>query len=81
MGNLEAQVNLANLYDEGGGVRENFDKARHWYKRAVSRGSPEAAYNLGMSYLNRGHVRWAEYWLHVAKSMGDKDADEQLRRL
>ncbi|GLQ90251.1 hypothetical protein [Dyella flagellata] len=29
MGSLEAQVNLANLYDEGDGVKESFEKARY----------------------------------------------------
>jgi uncharacterized protein len=81
MGNIEAQVNLANIYGDGDGVRSDFDKARYWYKRAISGGSPEAAYNLSMSYLNRGDARWAKHWLSVAKAMGDADAGEQLRRL
>jgi TPR repeat protein len=81
MGNVEAQVNLANIYDGGDRVRSDFDKARFWYKRAVSRGSPEAAYNLGVSYLNRGDARWAKHWLSIAKAMGDEDAPEQLKRL
>jgi TPR repeat protein len=80
MGNVEAQVNLANIYDEGDGIKSNFDKARYWYKRAISAGSPEGAYNLGMSYLNRGDVRWSKHWLNVAKAMGDEDASEQLNK-
>jgi TPR repeat protein len=80
-GSCEAQVNIANIYDEGGGVKVSFDKARYWYKRAIAGGSPEAAYNLGISYLNRGNVRWARHWLHVAKSMGDEDAEEKLSQL
>jgi hypothetical protein len=31
MGNLEAQTNLGNIYDDGDGVRASFDKARYWY--------------------------------------------------
>jgi len=81
MGIPQAQVNLANIYDEGDGVRCDFEKARYWYKRAIRQGTPEAAYNLGVSYLNRGNVRWAKYWLTAAKSMGDEDADEQLNRI
>jgi hypothetical protein len=80
-GNCEAQVNLANIYDEGDDVKADFDKARYWYKRAIAGGSPQAAYNLGISYLNRGHARWARHWLHVAKSMGDEDAGEKLGEL
>lgn len=81
MGSLEAQVNLANLYDEGDGLKESFDKARYWYKRAASDGCPEGAYNLGVSYLNRGYVRWAKHWLGIAKVMGNDDADYLLRSL
>jgi TPR repeat protein len=77
----EAQVNLANIYDEGDGVKRDFEKARYWYKRAIKHGAPEAAYNLGVSYLNRGEMRWAKYWLTTAKSMGDDDAAEQLNRI
>jgi TPR repeat protein len=78
MGNVEAQVNLANIYDDGDGVRSDFNKARRWYKQAISSGSLEAAYNLGVSYLNRGDARWAKHWLNLAKAMGDEDASEQL---
>jgi TPR repeat protein len=77
----EAQINLANIYDEGDGVKRDFARARYWYKRAVRRGAPEAAYNLGISYLNRGDLRWAKYWLTTAKSMGDDDAEKQLDRI
>jgi TPR repeat protein len=81
MGSTEAQVNVANIYDDGDGVKSDFVKARYWYKRAISGGSPEAAYNLGVSYLNRGDARWAKHWLSIAKVMGDEDAPEQLKRL
>lgn len=81
MGSLEAQVNLANLYDEGDGLKEIFDKVRYWYKRAISGGCPDAAYNLGVSYLNRGYVRWAKHWLCMAEAMGADDAAYLLRRL
>ena len=79
LGNIEAQVDVGNIYDDRDGVRKDFETARYWYRRAISKGSPEAAYNPGISYLNRGCVRWAKYWLQVAKAMGSDDADEQLQ--
>ena len=79
-GNPQAQVNLANIYDDGDGVPRDFDKARYWYKRAIRNGMPEAAYNLGVSYMARGDKRWAIHWLKVARAMGDIDAAELLRR-
>jgi TPR repeat protein len=80
-GSREAQVNIGNIYDDGDGVVPNFDKARYWYKRAVTSGSPEGAYNLGIGYLNRGDTRWSAHWFRVAKSMGHKDANEKLSKL
>lgn len=80
-GVIEAQVNLANVYDAGDGVRSDFPAARYWYKRAIGQGSPEAAYNLAVSYLNRDRLRWARHWLLVAKRLGDEDAQELLDRL
>ncbi|UPG89985.1 sel1 repeat family protein [Luteibacter aegosomaticola] len=81
LGSLEAQVNLGNIYDDGDGVTADFEKARKLYLRAIGRGSPEGAYNLGISYRNRGNWRWARYWLGVAKSRGDECADEELHAL
>lgn len=80
-GVIGAQVNLGNIYDAGDGVRCDFPTARYWYKRAIDQGSPEAAYNLAVSYLHRGNVRWARYWLLVAESLGDEDAHELLAGL
>jgi uncharacterized protein len=81
MGSIEAQTMLGNIYDEGDGVKESFATARYWYKRAVVRGCPEAAYNLGISYLNRANTRWAVYWLNIAKTQGDDSAIEKLEEL
>lgn len=44
-GNPEDQVNLANMLGADEGVEGSFKKAVYWYKRAISNGSPEAAYN------------------------------------
>ena len=72
---------LANIYDAGDGVRSDFQAARYWYRRAIDRGSSEAAYNLAVSYLNRDNSRWARYWLLVAEKLGDEDARELLEKL
>lgn len=80
-GVIQAQVNLANIYDAGDGVGSDFQLARYWYKRAIRQGSLEAVYNLGVSYLNRGDVRWARYWLLVADKLGDQDAQALLKKL
>jgi hypothetical protein len=81
LGNVEAQVNLANLYDSGEGVRRNIRAAKYWYRRAVRNGSAEGAYNLSITYENLGQSRWQHYWLRVASQLGDKDARKKLKDL
>ena len=81
LGSVEAQVNAANLYDEGKGVRKDRTAARYWYRRAVARGSSEAAYNLAVSYRQRGIVRWAAFWFERARQLGDEDAAAELDNL
>lgn len=80
-GNVEAQVNLANLYDEGKGCKPSAERAVHWYKRAVRSGSAEAAYNLGVHYQRRGISRWAVHWFKRAAHLGDRDAKGELRKI
>ena len=70
LGSPEAQVNLANLYDEGTGCEKNLEQAVYWYKRAVKLGSPQAANNLAQHYRQLGKLRWARYWLDRAAQMG-----------
>lgn len=77
-GNSEAQVNLGNMYDAGEGVELDAKLAVHYYKLAVRKGIPEAAYNLAISYRQHGKLYWANYWLQRAKKMGDVDAAEAM---
>lgn len=75
-GNSEAQVNLGNMHDAGEGTEPNAKLAAHYYKLAIRKGVPEAAYNLAVSYRQQGKSRWANYWLRRASEMGDADAME-----
>lgn len=79
-GSVEAQVNLANLYDEGKGCKKNSERAVYWYKRAIKFGSPEAAYNLGVHYRQCAKPRWARYWFERAAMMGDEDARLEIKK-
>lgn len=75
LGSPEAQVNLANLYDEGKGGKKNLEQAVYWYKRAIKLGCPEAANNLGQHYRQLGNLRWARYWFERAAQMGYERPD------
>jgi TPR repeat protein len=63
MGSPEAQVNLANLYDDGSSQSDAFARARYWYKRAWRSGLAEGAYNLAISYRQRGFTAAYDRWL------------------
>lgn len=78
LGDKNAQVNLANMLDAGEGVLKDHKKAAYWYKRAIRQKSPEAAYNLAISYKHQGKIRWFDYWIKRAADMGDQDAIDQL---
>ena len=39
---------MAQIYEVGLGVREDYVKARHWYERAAAAGDVKAQYSLGM---------------------------------
>lgn len=77
----EAQVNLANLYDCGEGVRKDFSKAAYWYRKAIKAGCCYGASGLASSYRDRGQIRWAVFWFRKAISMGDDWAQEDLSEL
>ena len=79
LGNPQAQVNLANLYDAGEGVNQDRKYAAYWYKRAANKEIPEAAYNLAISYEQQGKTKWAQFWFKRASEMGDEDAMEGRR--
>lgn len=78
LGNPQAQINLANLYDAGKGVERDQKRAAYWYKRAIKKEVPEAAYNLAVSYKQQGKIKWAHFWFKRASEMGDEDAMDQL---
>jgi TPR repeat protein len=49
-GDAEAQLNLAALYDIGGGVPKDRAQAAAWYRRAAELGHAQAAVNLAVMY-------------------------------
>src|SRR5580700_11143876 len=50
LGSPHAQINLANLCDDGKSGSGNHTRAIALYKRAIKNGYPEAAYNLAQMY-------------------------------
>lgn len=49
-GNVEAQIDLANMYFDGNGVPLDYNEAVKWYARAADKGSVDAQVALGFLY-------------------------------
>jgi TPR repeat protein len=52
-----SMVNVGFAYDEGQGVKVNYDKALDWYQRAAKLGNVVAMNNIGVLYSNGKGVR------------------------
>lgn len=68
-GDVEAQFNLALLYDRGQGVPKDTSEALRWYRLAATQGDPFAQNTLGDNYWegtgmpkdDREAVRWWQF--------------------
>ena len=49
-GDADAQFELAGLYAEGDGVKQNLTEAVKWYRKAAEQGHDGAQFKLGLSY-------------------------------
>src|SRR5260370_982591 len=56
-GNPEAMNNLGFLFDEGRGVRQDYQQARQWYEKGAATGNATAMTNLGYLYEHGRGVR------------------------
>ena len=73
-GIAEAQNNLGFLYQNGFGVKRNYNTAIKWYELAAAQGLPEAQHNMGMlNYLGHGlsqSYSHARRWFSKAADQG-----------
>jgi TPR repeat protein len=83
---------VASFYDNGWGVKTDFDKALHWYTRAYSenvswyrvahrRGDSASANNIGCILRDRDELRKALMWFQRAVKLGDGDANLQIAQI
>lgn len=52
-----AQYTLGEMYYEGRGVRQDYQKSLEWFTKAANQGITEAQHNLGVMYENGEGVR------------------------
>ena len=82
LGDTEAMTRLGNRYCSGKGVRQDFDEAAKWYRKALWKGSAEARCGLGLMYLSgKGVARDAGKalkWLQESADLGFAGAMKSL---
>ncbi len=84
-GNVEAQYNLAMIYDRGVGVENNDSEALKWYRKAAEQGYAKAQYNLGMMYYFGKGVPQDKVtgyqWVILAADRDEKEAKDAMAAL
>jgi TPR repeat protein len=81
-GNAEAQNLLGEMYFLGKGVKQDYQEAAKWYRKAAEQGRANAQYNLGFMYENGQGViqdyQEAAKWYRKAAEQGDANAQNLL---
>jgi len=75
LGDLGAQTNVGNYYDDGQVIRRNRSAALYWYRRAYKRGDSCAAHNIGVLWRNEKKLQRALYWFVRAVNLGDDESN------
>ena len=81
-GDIEAQIQLADLYEQGFGVSLDHGQAAYWYRKAAEQGASKAQSRLGQMYLRGIGVpedpEQAADWLSKSAEQGDATAEVNL---
>jgi TPR repeat protein len=79
---VAGQYNLAYLYEQGTGVKQDEKEAAKWYQLAADGGDPIAQYDIGQRYkLGLGvstNLIQAFKWLTLAATQGQSDSAKLL---
>ena len=72
---IEAQFNIALLYQNGEKIEKNLEKAFYWYQKVAEGGYSTGQYNLGCLYYNskdiEENLEKAFYWYQKAAENGN----------
>ena len=84
-GNAAAETMIGDMYFQGLGVQQDYDRALLWYRRAAKRNYADAQFNLGNMYLLGEGVlqddRKARDWYQKAANQGHKAAARNLANI
>lgn len=81
-GNAQGILNVANLYAEGKGVKQDLKKAAQWYQKGADQGDPHCLYRVAVAYekglgVEADSAKAAKYF-DLAASAGATDAQIHL---
>ena len=81
-GNSEAQLMMANLYENGQGVNKSLTERFKWLQKAANNGNMIAQEKLADAYLNGEGVNKdfdkAKYWWRQAANQGSEEAKQNI---
>ena len=84
-GDVQAQLNLGEMYRTGEGVAQDYKEAAAWFRKAADQGLAQAQYDLGLMYHEGKGVakddKEAAAWFRKAADQGHADARAALQKL
>lgn len=81
LGDTSCQINVANFYADGRGIKPNRKAAIEWYTKAYRQGERSAASNLGAMFRDEGRFKEALTWYERAVKLDDGDANLQIAKI
>ena len=84
-GHPQAAYELAALYESGLGVKQNYDRAKHYYEVAIQQGHSDAHFNLALLYNGEkapfSDLKRARQLMNVVAKQGDLEAQFVLANM
>lgn len=77
-GDVDSQIQLAEMYRSANGVTVDYVKANEWCVIAAKNGNAHAQYTLGNQYIGSGDFENAFDWFSKAAQQGHADAQFEL---
>ncbi len=81
MGNAYAMSALARLYEDGRGVKPDFNQALRWAEKAIEAGNVTAIYNLAVTYRRIGNLRQSKRLFERVLELGELSAALDLAKM
>ncbi len=80
-GDVDAQFNIAGMYQEGQGVPQDYAEAVKWYQKAAEQGTFRAQFSLGFFYANGLGVPQNSVLAHMWFYLSASDRTGTVREL